>query len=70
MMFIRRGDKKILKRKNDINIVDELKDLLNEYINIMCVTEDIEQLKSMKKRSIYCIEKIFDFNYKEITKNA
>ena len=34
---------------NDINIVDELKDLLNEYINIMCVTEDIEQLKSMKK---------------------
>ena len=55
---------------NDIDIVDELKDLLNEYINIMCVTEDIEQLKSMKKRSIYCIEKIYDFNYKEITKNT
>ena len=34
---------------NDINIVNELKDLLNEYINIMCVTEDIEQLKRMKK---------------------
>ena len=51
MMFIRLGDKKTLrrKRKRDINIVDELKDLLNEYINIMCVTEDIEQLKSMKK---------------------
>ena len=27
---------------NDINIVGELKDLLNEYINIMCVTEDKE----------------------------
>ena len=44
MTFIRLGDKKTLrrKRKNDINIVDELKDLLNEYINIMYVTEDKE----------------------------
>ena len=33
---------------NDINIVDELKELL-EHINIMCVTKDIEQLKNMKK---------------------
>ena len=30
---------------NDINIVNELKDFINEYINIMCVTEDIEQLR-------------------------
>ena len=55
---------------NDINIVNELKDLLNEQVNIMCVTDDIEQLKYMKKRSIDCIEKIYDFNYKEITKNT
>ena len=55
---------------NDINIVYELKDLLNEHINIMCVTDDVEELKKMKKRSIYCIEKIYDFNYKEITKNT
>ena len=38
----------------------------DEHINRMCVTEDIEQLKNM----IYCIEKIYDFNYKEITKNT
>ena len=55
---------------NDINIVDELKDLLNEHINRMCVTDDVEELKKMKKWSIYCIEKIYDFNYKEITKNT
>ena len=34
---------------NDINIVDELKDLLNERINRMCVADD-EELKNMKKR--------------------
>ena len=41
MTFIRRGDRKILRRKkkNDINIVDELKDLLNERINRMFVTD-------------------------------
>lgn len=55
---------------NNINMVDELKDLLNEYINIMYVTEDIEQLKKTKEYVIYCIEKIYDFNYKEITKNT
>lgn len=47
---------------NDINIVDELKDFINEHINKMCVTE----LKNMKKWSIYCIEEIYDFNYKRL----
>ena len=51
---------------NDINIVDELKD----FINRMCVTDDVEELRNMKKWSIYCIEKIYDFNYKKITKNT
>ena len=55
---------------NDINIVDELKDFLSEHINRMCVTDDVEELKNMKKWSIYCIEKLYDFNYKEITKNT
>ena len=71
MTFIRLGDRKILrrKRKRDINIVDELKDLLNEHINRMCVTDDVEELKKMKKWSIYCIEKIYDFNYKRLCKS-
>lgn len=51
---------------NDINIVDELKDFINEHINRMCVTDDMEELKNMKKRSIYCIEEIYDFNYKRL----
>ena len=55
---------------NDINIVDELKDFINEHINRMCVTDDIEELKNMKKWSVYCVEKIFDFNYKRLNKNA
>lgn len=54
---------------NDINIVDELKDFINEHINRMCVTDDVEELKNMKKWSIYCIEKIFDFNYKRLCKS-
>ena len=62
MMFIRLGDKK----KEKVNIVDELKD----FINRMCVTDDVEELRNMKKWSIYCIEKIYDFNYKKITKNT
>lgn len=40
--------------------------LANEYINKMCVTE----LKNMKKWSAYCVEKIFDFNYKKLNKNT
>ena len=46
MKLIRGGDKKkTLRRK--CNIVDELKDLLSEHINRMCVTN-------------YCVEKIFE----------
>lgn len=55
---------------NDINIVDELKDLLNEHINRMCVTDDVEELMNMRKWSVYCVEKIFDFNYKKLNKNT
>lgn len=55
---------------NDINIVDELKDLLNENINRMCVTDDVEELKNMRKWPAYCVEKIFDFNYKKLNKNT
>ena len=40
MMFIRLGDKK----KEKVNIVDELKD----FINRMCVTDDVEELRNMK----------------------
>ena len=54
---------------NNINIVDELKELLNERINRMFVTDD-EELKNMKKRANYCVEKIYDFNYKKLTKNT
>ena len=42
---------------------------LSEHINRMCVTDDIEELKKMKKWSNYCIEKIYDFNYKRLNKN-
>lgn len=55
---------------NDINIVDELKDFLNEHINRMCVTDDVEELMNMRKWSNYCVEKICDFNYKRLNKNA
>lgn len=46
-----------------------LNDFLSEHINRMCVTDDVEELKNMKKWSIYCIEKIFDFNYKRLCKS-
>ena len=42
---------------NDINIVDEFKDLLSEHINRMCVTDDVEELMNMRKWSNYCVEK-------------
>lgn len=57
-------------KMNDINIVDELKDFLSEHINRMCVTDDVEELNNMRKWSNYCVEKIFDFNYKRLNKNA
>lgn len=70
MKLIRGGDKKKALRRKCDNIVDELKDFLNEHINRMCVTDDVEELMNMRKWSNYCVEKICDFNYKRLNKNA
>lgn len=54
---------------NDLRTIHIEKDMLEGNINRMCVTDDMNELLSMKNFAIRRIERIFQVNYERLTES-
>lgn len=54
---------------NDLRTIHTEKDMLEGNINRMCVTDDMNELLSMKNFAIRRIEHIFQVNYERLTES-
>lgn len=52
---------------NDLRTIYNEKDMLEGNINRMCVTDDMDELLSMKNFAMKRIERIFQVNYERLT---
>lgn len=52
---------------DDLRIIYNEKDMLEGNINRMCVTDDMDELLSMKNFAMKRIERIFQVNYERLT---
>ena len=54
---------------DDLRIIYNEKDMLEGNINRMCVTDDMDELLSMKNFAMKRIERIFQVNYERLTES-